>query len=186
MALRITPSTKATARRRQSGAFLSEYVITIALTALLALVLTSMALYSGRHFVAMANYTDLNNMSVRAMDTLTCDIRKCDGLTSYDTNKLVFNDGTNGLSLSFTYDPTNRTLVREQGGTTTTLLTGCDSLLFSIYQGTPLTGTYDQYPVATNTDCKVVAVKWTCSRTIFGTKATTETDEEAKVVIRKH
>jgi Tfp pilus assembly protein PilW len=186
MAFKITPSTEATARRRQSGAFLAEYVITVGLTALLAVVLTSMALYSGRHFVAMTNYSDLNNMSVNAMDTLTREIRRCGGLTSCDTNKLVFSDGTNVSGLSFTYDPTNRTLVREQGGRATTLLTGCDSLLFSIYQRTPLTGTYDQYPVASNTDCKVVSVKWTCSRTIFGTRATTETDEEAKVVIRKH
>ena len=106
-------------------------------------------------------------------------------MTSYATNELVFNDGTSTNGLSFTYDPAQRTLVRQRGGNSTTLLTECDGLQFSIYQRTPLSGTYDQYPTAVATNCKVVSVKWTCSRTILGLKATTETDEEAKVVIRK-
>jgi hypothetical protein len=120
------------------------------------------------------------------MDALTRDIRQCVALTSYATNQLVFDNGTNADSLIFTYDPVGRTLIRQQGGTTNILLTGCDSLQFSIYQRTPFAGTYDQYPAATATNCKVVAVKWTCSRTLLGVKATSETDEEAKVVIRKH
>jgi Tfp pilus assembly protein PilW len=186
MEFKTTSSTEGRLRRGQMGAFLAEYVITVALSALLILVLASMALYSGRHFVAIANYTDLNSTGARALDTMTRDIRQCLALTSYTTNQLVFNDGTNANGLSFTYDPVQRTLVRAQGGQSKTLLTGCDALEFSIFQRTPQPGTYDQYPTAVATNCKVVAMKWSCSRTIFGMKATTETDEEAKVVIRKH
>src|SRR5712692_3398561 len=66
------------------------------------------------------------------------------------------------------------------------LLTQCDDLRFAIYQRTPLPGTYDQYPVAAVTNCKVVAVKWVCSRTILGAKVNSEDIQEAKIVIRKH
>ncbi len=165
---------------------LFELLVSIGVGTIVVLALVVLTIYSARSFAVLANYVDLNAAGSRAMDTLTRDIRQCVALTSYSTNQLVFNDGTNAAGLIFTYDPVGRTLVRRQAGYTNTLLTGCDALQFSIYQRTPLAGTYDQYATATATNCKVVAVKWTCSRTLMGVTATTETDEEAKVVIRKH
>ena len=91
---------------------------------------------------------------------------------------------SNQPGLSFTY--TNRTLVRQQGTLSKTLLTGCDSLQFSIYQRSPIPGTYDQYAVAETTNCKVVMVTWLCSRKILGSKLTTESQQTAKIVMRKH
>ena len=173
-------------RRRQAGGMLFEYLVALAVGALVVSALVALTVYSARSFAALANYVDLNAAGARAMDTFTRDIRQCTGLTSYSTNQLVFNDGTNASGLIFSYNPVERTLVRRQAGNTNILLTGCDALEFTIYQRTPLAGTYDQYPAAAATNCKVVAVKWTCSRTLMGVRSTTETDEEAKVVIRKH
>jgi hypothetical protein len=163
MECKTTPSTEPARRHRRTGALLFELLISIGIGTIVVLVLVTLTLYS---------------------DTITRDVRRSSGLTSYSTNQLVFAEGTNANSLVFTYDPASRTLVRKQGGESRTLLTGCDSVQFSIYQRTPLAGTYDQYPTATAADCKVLAVKWTCSRTILGVKSTTESDEEAKVVIR--
>jgi Tfp pilus assembly protein PilW len=173
-------------RRKQAGAFLFEYLFALGIGALVATVLLGLTVYSGRTFVALANYTDMNACGVRAMDILSRDVRQAVGLTSYAINQLVLNNGTNAAALTYTYDPLKRTLVREQNGNSTTLLTECDSLQFSIYQRTPLAGTYDQYPTALATNCKVLSAKWNCSRTILGIKCTTQTDEEAKIVIRKH
>lgn len=173
-------------RRRQVGAMLFELLVAIGVGTLVVLALVGLTIYSARSFATLANYIDMNAAGARAMDTLTRDIRQAVALTSYSTNKLVFDNGTNGASLVFSYDPANRTLIREQGGVTNILLTGCDAMQFFIYQRTPMAGTYDQYPAAGATNCKVVSIKWTCSRTLLGVKSTTETDEEAKVVIRKH
>ena len=180
------PSTKAALRHRQAGGLLFEYLVAIGVGTLVVTALVGLTVYSARSFATLANYIDLNAAGARAMDTLTRDIRQSTGLTSYATNQLVFNDGTNANGLIYSYDPIERILVRRQGGNTNILLTGCDSVQFFIYQRTPLAGTYDQYPAAGATNCKVVAVKWTCSRTLLGVRSTTETDEEAKVVIRKH
>ena len=165
---------------------LFELLVAIGVGTLVVLALVGLTIYSARSFAILANYVDMNATGARAMDTLTRDIRQCVSLTSYSTNQLVFNDGTNAAPLVFAYNPVDRTLVRQQGSSSNVLLTGCDALQFFIYQRTPVAGTYDQYPAAAATNCKVVSVKWTCSRTLLGVKSTTETDEEAKVVIRKH
>ena len=186
MEFKTMRSTEPASRHRRAGAMLFELLVSIGIGTIVVLALVALTVYSARSFAVLANYVELNAAGARAMDTFTRDIRQAVGLTGYSTNQLVFDDGISTNGLIFTYDPVGRTLVRMQAGSTNVLLTGCDSLQFSIFQRTPLAGTYDQYPVASATNCKVVSVKWTCSRSLLGIKATSETDEEAKVVIRKH
>lgn len=186
MEFKTMRSTEAALRRRRAGAMMFELLVSIGIGTIVVLALVGLTIYSARSFATLANYVELNAAATRAMDTLTRDIRQSDRLTSYSTNQLVFSQGTNGPNVTFTYDPIARTLVRQQAGNSNTLLTDCDSLSFAIYQRTPMAGSYDQYPAAGSTNCKVVSIKWTCSRTLLGIKATSETDEEAKVVIRKH
>jgi len=186
MAFRITKSTEAAARRAQAAVSLSEFLISVGVGTLVVLVLVPLTLYSNRTFAGLANYVDLNAKSVLALDQMTRDIRQCVSLTTFAPDQLVLNDGTSATGLTFTYDPVKRTLVRQQGGKTSTLLTECDLLQFSIYQRTPLAGTYDQYPTATAATCKVVAVKFSCSRALLGIKANTESEQQAKIVMRKH
>jgi len=150
MECKTTPSTEPTRRHRRTGALLAEYLISIGIGTIVVLVLVTLTVYSSRSFAGLANYVDLNAMGMLAMDTITRDARRSTGLTSYSSNQLVFAEGTNAASLILTYDPVGRTLVRQQGGNSKTLLTGCDSLQFAIYQRTPLPGTYDQYPAATS------------------------------------
>ena len=173
-------------RQRQAAVTLTEFLVSMGIGALVVLVLVPLILWTNRSFASLTNYIDLNSRSLNALDQITRDIRKCVSLTEYSETQLVFNDGKNPAALTLTYDPLNRTLVRERDGNRTTLLTECDLLQFSIYQRTPLPGTYDQYPPATTDDCKVVAIKWGCSRTLFGRKATTESGQQAKIVMRNH
>jgi Tfp pilus assembly protein PilW len=185
MEFRTTFSTKRPPGRVHGAFTLLEYLIGIGIGSLVLLTILSLSLYSGKSFAGLANYVDINSSSVNALDQMSKDIRQCVALTGYSTNQVTFNDGT--LSpLIYAYNQNARTLTRQSGGQAKILLTQCDDLRFAIYQRTPLPGTYDQYPVAAVTNCKVVAVKWVCSRTILGAKVNSEDIQEAKIVIRKH
>ena len=185
MEFRTTSSTKLQSGRVRGAFTLLEYVIGIGIGSLVLLTILSLSIYSGKSFAGLANYVDLNSASLNALDQMSKDIRQCVAVTGYATNQVTLNDGT--LSpLIYSYDPTARTLTRQSGGKAKVLLTQCDDLRFAIYQRTPLPGTYDQYPVAAVANCKVVAVKWVCSRTILGAKVNSEDIQEAKIVIRKH
>src|SRR6266568_4766784 len=172
-------------RNHRFYAVRSAFTIIEAIVAMAIVGFMVVALYSGMTFAGLANYVDLNASSVNALDQMSKDIRQCVALTGYSSTQVTFDDGT--LSpLIYSYDPTARTLTRQSGGQAKVLLTQCDDLRFAIYQRTPLPGSYDQYPVAAVTTCKVVAVKWVCSRTILGAKVNSEDIQEAKIVIRKH
>ena len=87
-------------------------------------------------------------------------------------------------TLSFIYDPAAKQLTRVKGAQTDVLLTGCDSLTFSIYQRTPVPGSFDQYP-ATLATAKLVQVQWLCSRPLYyNSLQNTESMQSAKIVIR--
>ena len=163
-----------------------EYLVAMGVGGLVILALVSIMMYSSRSFAGLANYADLNSASLRALDTMTKDIRQALRLTSYSPTQVVFANGTNNQTLAFIYDPNSRTLIRKDANRTDVLLTECDSLKFSIFQRTPLPGTYDQYPAATADNCKVVMVNWVCSRKILGARFNTESVHTAKIVIRKH
>ena len=144
----------------------------------------SLYFYSYRSFAAQLNYVDLDQYSQRALDKMSQQIRQVQAMTDFATNKLVFTD-FDGATLSFIYNLTNKTLARIKGATTETLLTGCDSLIFSIYQRNPVGGSYDQYPAATVATAKLVQVQWLCSRPLYyNSLQNTESMQSAKIVIR--
>ena len=144
----------------------------------------SLYFYSYRSFAAQLNYVDLDQYSQRALDKMSQQIRQVQAMTDFTTNKLVFTD-FDGANLSFIYNPTNKTLARIKGTTTETLLTGCDSLTFSIYQRNPIGGSYDQYPAGTVATAKLIQVQWLCSRPLYyNSLQNTESMQSAKIVIR--
>lgn len=179
---RIT-STKRRLQRRH-GTSLVEALIAIGVTGLIMMALASISMVSGRNFVAFANYVDLDSANRIAMDTLTRDIRECNRVTAYTTNRLVIEDAS-GFSIVYLYSADGRKLTRTRNGVQKTLLTGCDSLQFNIAQRNPVGGSYNVYPTATPTDAKVINVSWNCSRTILGHRANTENVQTARIVIRR-
>ena len=161
-----------------------EFLITLAVSALLFLAVAVLGLYSGRSFAGLVNYTDLDTRSRGALDRMTRDVRQVNRLVSNTATSLVFEDG-DGAALRYAYSPQNRTLSRIKSSSTEVLLTECDSLSFAIFQRNPIGGTYDQYPTATPATAKLINVTWTCSRGILGTTMNTENVQTAKIVIRK-
>ena len=157
----------------------------IVLAAVLALFL-----FSARSFAALGNYVDLDNKSRNALDTMSSDIRQADFLSSYDTNKLVFQTTdpatSNTLNLTYFYDAGATTLTRTLGIRSTVLLTNCTYLNFGIFQRNPIGGSYTNFPTADVSNCKLVQLTWVCQRSILGGRiANTESVQSAKVVMRK-
>ena len=175
---------KTTSTRNRAGFTLVEFLVTLAVSSLLFLAVAVLGLYSGRSFVGLINYTELDSSSRNALDRMTRDVRQVNQLTASTTNSLTFEDW-DGAQLRYVYSPSARTLSRIKGATTDVLLTECNSVTFSIFQRNPIGGTYNQFPTGTPATTKLINVTWRCSRKILGTTMNTENVQTAKIVIRK-
>jgi hypothetical protein len=176
-------STDPRRRPARAGVTLVEFVISMGITAIVALALVAISMTTGRSLSEMFNYIDLDHYNRIALDTMTRDLRQVRYLSSYQTNAVSFMDQYSN-TLSFVYSPTNRLLTRVSGGKTNTLLRDCDFLRFGIYQRTPQSNSWNLYTASELTNCKVVSVSWSCSRSMFGLKANTEQGQTARIIIR--
>jgi len=169
--------------RSQAAFTLVEVMVAAGLSLVIGAAVSLLAYYSSRSFLAMANYTEMGQLSRLALDNMSREIRQARQLTAYSTNSLTFQD-MDGNSLRFTYDPATRSLVRVGNGITTQYLTDCDALNFWIYQNTVKSNSFDCESATYFTDARVIQVTWRCSRTIRGMKATTESVQTAKIALR--
>ena len=170
-------------RKRTCGMTLVELMVAAGVGSLVLASIMAVYVTSHRTFVGMGNYVVMEQASRNALDQMTRDIRKAKNLITFSTNQLVFNYlGT--TNLTYRYDPGTRQLSQwKTGGPTNVLLSGCDSLSFSMFNNVPQPG-----GVFTNTTSesrgKSISVAWRCSRTIMGKKITSEDMQEAQIVIR--
>jgi hypothetical protein len=161
-----------------------EATIATAIGTMVLAAVLSFSAFSNRSFAYLANYADLDQRTELALDKMSREIRQVHKLTAFNTNKLTFED-YDGNTLRYIYDAGAQTLIRQKPGFgTETLLTNCDFLQFSIFQRTPSNGTFQPYSTGVVTNTKVIELTWNCYRTVFGTKANTESMQSAKVVIR--
>ena len=174
--------------RRRSAFTLIETTIAVGIAGLLLAAIAGASSFTARSFAGLANYTDLDHMSRNALDTMSQEIRQTRRLIDGSTNRLAFEDSDGG-TLEYIYNPNSHTLRRVKtgggGGGSKTLLENCDQLAFSMFQRNPVAGTYDVYPTATPSNCKLVQLRWTCSRDLITAKANTESVQSSKIVIRK-
>ena len=171
-------------QRGASGMALVEAMMAIGLTGLIMTALVGISVFSGRSFVAMANYVELDDGNRIAIDTLTRDLRSCNRVFFCTTNFLALED-YDGFYLYYVHSPWTKELWRYKAGEVKTLLSGCEDLEFHLGKRNTQPGTLDQYPAATANEAKVVDVSWKCHRTILGLKANTEAVQTAKIVIRR-
>jgi hypothetical protein len=171
--------------RRTTAAFtLVEVLVGIAVGGMIIATAGTLWFYSNRSFAAQLNYVDMDQASQMALDRLSRDIRQTKDLLAATNTKLLFAD-YDDEQLLFEYVERDKALYRIKGGITNALLRNCKALEFTIYQRNPIFGTYDQYPVATAENCKLVHVRWICSRPLYGTgQENTESVSSAKIVIR--
>jgi len=175
----------------QRGFTLTEVIFTSGLSLIVLTALMTLWMFSSRSFVAAGNYVALDQQSQLALDKMTKEIRQVQKVTSAvpanstsGITNLTFLDYDANL-LSYAWDRNSRTLTRVKNGQTTTNLLGCDTLAFSLYSRTPDVNDFQALPATYATNAKMVEVTWTCSRTLLGAKANSESMVSARVVIRK-
>jgi len=171
------------ARKGCRGITLVEAIVAVGISSIALAALAAFTFYSARSFAAIGNYVDLDNTSRKAVDLMTKEIRQTAALSNYQTNALTFTD-YDGKPLQYIYVPATRKLTRVKDAISTVLLTGCESLEFHMYQRTPQPGTNSFYAATDTAQCKIIDMKWRCSRSIFREKDNTETVQSAQVVLR--
>jgi Tfp pilus assembly protein PilW len=170
-------------RRRQAGAILAEWIIAVAVGALVLAALAAFALYSARFFVTLRNCVDLDSQARMAVDRMSQEIRQASRVISHSPEKLVIEVSSN--QVTYAYDANAKTMSRLVNDRKLVLLTGCESARFDIFMRQATNATYDTFPAATVDNAKVVQITWNCSRDILGVKQNTESMQSAQVVIRK-
>jgi len=169
---------------------LVEILVATAIAGVVLIVVSALTFYSARSFAALTNYVDLDQRSRNALDRMISEIRQVDFLKTYASTRLEF-EGTNPnnskYTLVYVYDPAAKTLTKTMGGVSTTLLTECQALQFTIFKRNPVAGTHNLVAAdASRPDLvKAIQLSWTCSRDILGKKANTESVQSARVVVRK-
>jgi Tfp pilus assembly protein PilW len=179
--------------RNSSAAFtLPELVVSMGLGGLLLLCLGSFYCFSHTSFTSMANYTELNNQSRNASDTISRDIRSAISVISASTNQasgttnyIVLSDPLSFDVITYSYDPGAKTLTRVQGNSERTLLNGVDLCAFSLYQRPTNSSTaYEQFPVSNPANAKLVSFKWSCTRKLAVSGVDSEAIQMAVVNLR--
>jgi Tfp pilus assembly protein PilW len=160
--------------------------VAVAISSLVLAGLGSLIFYTGRSFAALANYVDLDAKSRHALDTMSREIRQSNKVISGTATTLTIEDA-DGKQVVYNYDAGSRTVTRMKDGVADEepLLTECNFLEFKMFQRNPVAGAYDQYAAATASLCKLVQLRWVCSRDLITAKWNTESVQSAKIVIRK-
>src|SRR5687768_7429644 len=160
-----------------------EFLMAMGIAGILLAQVCSLWFYSTRSFAAQLTYTELDQNSQKALDHLSRALRQVKELTSFNnTNEMVFKDFDDQ---PLTYRLTGKKIVRIKGAERTTVLSDCDWIHVSIFQRNPVEGAYDQYPAADVSSCKLVELRWKCSREPYPmSPTTTEYMQSAKIVIR--
>jgi hypothetical protein len=165
-----------------------EGLAATAVGGLLLATVTSFFLFSNRSFAVLASYADLERENRNALSLITRDIRQATALGSLDIVGnarvlLVLDHG--GTAVAYQYHRGNRTLSRAVGDHTAVILTGCDDFAVFLYEPDTGAGAYGAFPASDVSNCKLIQVDWTASRSLLGVKLTSQTARSAKVVIRK-
>ena len=168
------------------GSTLVEFLLGLGVAGILMGVLASLMMFTARSFLALSNYSDLNDNNRITMDTMTRDLRECNRVISCSATRLDIEDSDVAKTpISYVYSPGARTITRTKNGVNRTMVTGCDMLAFNLGTRDPIAGTFAVVPTSNVNQAKVVNVSWNCSRTILGIKANSENVQTARIVIRK-
>jgi prepilin-type N-terminal cleavage/methylation domain-containing protein len=175
--------TTSRAKHRRAGFTLTELVVSIAIVGICALALVGFAMFGQRGLLAMSNHIELEAQARKSLDQMTKEIRLCKTVTAYSTNSITFTD-ENNAALTYAFNSSAQTLVRTKAGVQSTLLTGCDSLIFKLYDRDVSNGSFDLIPAATISDCKCVELSWNCSRKFIDSKLNAANTTTAIIVMR--
>jgi hypothetical protein len=171
-------------------------LVAVGVSSLLLGVVAILMLYSLRSFTAIGNYVDLDSKSRNALDVMLREIRQATALTAFqDTGgakSLTLTNADAGVQVHYVWDAgTGRLSVEKTGQPTQLLLSECERWEFKLCQRSPQPNATNAFFLATNVNgtldpalCKLIDMRWKCSRQILGKKLNTESVQTAQVVLR--
>jgi hypothetical protein len=190
-------------RARSGGFSLVELLVAVTASVFVIAAIATLSIISVQNFVATSNYVQMNDQGRNALDLISREIRNATAVTGFSTNVPEYLQLTNSLKGSgatINFSPGSGLLTLTETGQPTpwTLLTGCDSFSFQLFDRYPLIVSNSviqsnsiSFHASTNITgqvdkqfCKVINLTWHCSRTILGSKLNTEIVQTAQVVLR--
>jgi prepilin-type N-terminal cleavage/methylation domain-containing protein len=202
--MNLRPTILISYRKLTDGFTMVELMIAIAISVIVIAAVVTLSIVTAQNFVATSNYVQMNDQGRNALDKIGREIRNSTAVVSFQTNnpqQLVLTNVTFGTGVTITCN-TNSTVgtlvLSKTGQPDLTLLTGCDSFNFQLFDRYPnfvtnniLTNSI-YFCASTNAAtgkvdarfCKVNNMSWKCSRKILGSKLNTEIVQTAQVVLR--
>ena len=174
---------KPTSCLSRGGFTVTELLVGMSVGLMAVAAACALFLFASQHFAAITNYMTLADTSKTALARMSRDIRMARSLTSCSATRLTLLD-MNGHQLQFVYNPTNKTLSEITQTSRINLLENCDSFSFSVFQRTPVPGSYSLYPTTDTNTSKVIQAQWSCSRRLKGSLGNSEGQVSARIVMR--
>ncbi len=178
--------------RQNQAMTLMEVLMASGISSLVLIVVVSLTVFGARSFVALGNYSALDQQSRLGIDQMTREIRQATKVEGYDNTNavdryLLVTNETKAISIRYSWNSTTKKLLskRSDEAEPKTLLTGCDPWNFFVWNRHPsANGTFNN-AASTIGDIKLIDMTWKCSRSArVGTLMNTETVQTAQIVLR--
>lgn len=180
--------------RARQGWTLVEMMIAVGVSALVGMAMMSTYIFSVKSMASMVSYAALDAKNRQAMDTLTREVRQAFRVEAYTANSITVltanDDGSTGPRVRYSFEPTSKTMVRQNlsDGTVTLLLDNCNLLRFDLFTRCPSNAVFGSFPVALNNwsnTVKVLQLSWKTSVAQPSGIISSENVQTARIVIRK-
>jgi type II secretory pathway pseudopilin PulG len=181
------------APRAKQAWTLVEMMVAVGIFSLSSLCLMGLYLFSVKSMASMYSYALLDASNRQAMDQLTREIRQSKEVVNFSTNSITIltadPDGSDGPTVTYSFSPSAKKMLRTSSdGTSTVLLDNCNLLSFQLFMRCPISNTFGIFPVAVNNwqqTVKVLQLTWKTSIVQPSSVASSENIQTARIVIRK-
>lgn len=199
MILPISINAPSQQRRRRSalhrGWTLVEVMVAMSVGMLVLAAVGSTTVFCLRSFAGIYNYSDLDASSRRALDLMSRQIREATCVHAFQQSasssyiELWNTNESPAVTNIYAWDASDQTMTWSNSTQEPiTLLTRCTNWSCTLLQGWPKTNsagyTFPYVADSPPTNCKIVDVRWSCCRTVFGIKVNSETEQGAQVALR--
>jgi len=171
-----------------AGMTLVEVMVALAAGALVLASALAIFIYGLFSFAGMGNYSILTGQSRKSLDQMSREMREATQVVASQktatTKSLSLTNAYSAEVITYSWDAdTGLLTVARTGQPDEVCLSGCDDWDFTLYQRTP-TNNWTFYPTTSLPFCKLINMRWKCSRTILGQKVNTENVVTAQIVLR--
>jgi prepilin-type N-terminal cleavage/methylation domain-containing protein len=174
---------------------LIEVLVAVAIGSVVLSIVAVLTVFGARSFVALGNYSALDQQSRQSIDQMTREIRQATAVLDCKTNatacwlSVTNSTASPAYSVTYLWTAASQQLVSTKipSGESSVLLTRCTNWTINLYQRTPIPNQTNAFFDTTGdkSQCKLVNMTWKCSRVVGGTKLlNTETILTAQIVLR--